>query len=157
GQDGARYIATVAGRGYTFVASVTAAAPLPAAKRTAASTTRSGRMIGREHDLSAVREILAAHQFVTIHGPGGIGKTTLGLAVASSKAGDVADDVCFVDLSLNAGGYTVADAVAAALGLVVRASDPTANILNFIRDRDMLLVLDSCEATIDEAAALAES
>src|SRR5262247_2003018 len=66
GQGGARYIATVAGRGYTFVASVVKAAAAPATKQTVASTTRAGRIIGREHDLNAVRELLAAHQFVTI-------------------------------------------------------------------------------------------
>ena len=62
-----------------------------------------------------------------------------------------------MDLSLNIGVHTVADALASALELIVRASDPTSNIVDFIRGREMLLLLDSCETTIGDAAALAES
>ena len=62
-----------------------------------------------------------------------------------------------MDLSLNIGVHTVADALAAALELIVRASDPTSNILDFLCGREMLLVLDSCETRIGDAAALAES
>jgi len=156
GQDGARYIVTVAGRGYTFTGSVPTVAAAPLA-RTTATLRRPDRVIGRELDIKAVKALLTEHQFVTIHGPGGIGKTTLGLTVASLKGSELADGVCFVDLSLNAGLHTVANAVASALGLIMRAGEPTAHVLNFIRNRNMLLVLDSCETTIDAAAALAES
>ena len=114
------------------------------------------RIFGRDNDINAVAELLAEHRFVTIYGPGGVGKTTLGLAVASAQSNAFSDGVCFVDLSLNVGVHTVADAVASALELVVSASDPTAIILDFIRGREMLLVLDSCETKIGDAAALAE-
>jgi predicted ATPase/DNA-binding winged helix-turn-helix (wHTH) protein len=157
GQDEARYIVNVAGRGYSFVASLAGATAAPAPSWIGAPPRRPARIIGREPDINAVGELLAEHRFVTVHGPGGVGKTTLGLAVASQQAHAVGDGVCFVDLSLNTGIHTVADALASALGLVVRARDPTANVIEFIRNRDMLLVLDSCEAMIDAAAALAES
>jgi predicted ATPase/DNA-binding winged helix-turn-helix (wHTH) protein len=156
GKDQARYIVNVAGQGYAFVGSVAAVAAAPARRWTGAPARRPSRIIGREADIQAVGELLAEHRFVTIHGPGGIGKTTLGLAVASLHADVMADGVCIVDSSLNTGVHTVADALASALGLVVRASDPTANVLAFIRNREMLLVLDSCEAMIDATAALAE-
>ncbi len=157
GQDQTRYIVNVPGRGYSFVASL-AGATAPASHTWAgAPPQRSTRIIGRDNDISAIAELIAEHRFVTIHGPGGVGKTTLGLAVASAQAHAFADGVCFVDLSLNIGVHTVADALASALELIVRASDPTASILDFIRGREMLLVLDSCETTIGDAAALAES
>jgi predicted ATPase/DNA-binding winged helix-turn-helix (wHTH) protein len=156
GKDQARYIVNVAGRGYTFVGSVAAAAAAPARPWTGAPGRRPSRIIGREPDIKAVGELLAEHRFVTIHGSGGIGKTTLGLAVASLQADAGAGGVCFVDLSLNTGVHTVADALASALGLTVRTSDPTASVLDFVRTREMLLVLDGCEAVIDAAAVLAE-
>ena len=98
------------------------------------------RVIGRERELIAVAELLAAHRFVTIHGAGGIGKTTLALAVIQAQALAGANDVCFVDLSLSTGAHSVADALASALGLMVRTDDPTASILDFTRDRKMILL-----------------
>ncbi|MEJ0040457.1 MAG: winged helix-turn-helix domain-containing protein [Gammaproteobacteria bacterium] len=157
GQDPTRYIVNVPGRGYSFVASLTGALA-PASPAWARDPPhRATRVIGRDNDIRAVAELIAGHRFVTLHGPGGVGKTTLGLAVAGAQAYAFADGVGFVDLSLNIGVHTAADALASVLGLVVRTSDPTANILDFIRGRAMLLVLDSCETTIGDAAALAES
>ena len=156
GQDQARYIVNVPGRGYSFVASLTEAVAPASPTWAGAPPQRSTRIIGRDNDIRAIAGLIAEHRFVTIHGPGGVGKTTLGLAVASAQAHAFADGVCFVDLSLNIGVHTVADALASALELIVRAT-PTANILDFIRGREMLLVLDSCETTIGDAAALAES
>jgi DNA-binding winged helix-turn-helix (wHTH) protein len=156
GQDQARYIVNVPGRGYSFVASLTGTVA-PASRIWARAPPRhSTGVIGRDNDINAVAEIVAQHRFVTVYGPGGVGKTTLGLAVASAQSRAFADGVCFVDLSLNVGVHTVADALASALELVVRASDPTGDILDFIRGRAMLLVFDSCETTIGDAAALAE-
>ncbi len=156
GQDQARYIVNVPGRGYSFVASVAGnKAPAPNAPG-GAPPQRSTRIIGRDNDSNAIAELLAAHRFVTIHGPGGVGKTTLSLAIASAQTLAFADGHCFVDLSLNIGVHTVADALAAALELIVNG-DPAASILDFMRGREMLLVLDSCETTIGDAAALAET
>ena len=157
GQDRARYIVNVPGRGYSFVASLTGAmAPAPRSC-TRAPPRPSTHVIGRDNDINAVAQLLVKHRFVTIHGPGGVGKTTLGLAIASTQSRTFSDGVCFVDLSLNVGVHTAADALASALELVVGSSDPTANILDLIRGRAMLLVLDSCETVIGDAAALAES
>src|SRR5262245_24552021 len=157
GQDQARYIVNVPGRGYCFVASLTGTIAPASRSWARALPPHSTRVIGRDRDIAAVAELVAEHRFVTIHGPGGVGKTTLGLAVANAQAHAFADGVCFVDLSLNIGVHTVADALASALELIARARDPTAAIVDFIRAREMLLVLDSCETTIGDAAALAES
>jgi predicted ATPase/DNA-binding winged helix-turn-helix (wHTH) protein len=157
GHDGARYIVNVPGRGYSFVGPLTGT-PAPASQSAAGAPPRSSRrIIGRDHDISAVVELIDVHRFVTIHGPGGVGKTTLALAVASAQASAFADGVCFVDLSLNIGAHSAADALASALELIVRVADPTANILDFLRERDVLLILDSCETRIGDVAALTES
>ena len=156
GGEQPRFILNVAGRGYMFVGSYSGGeAPLSRTWITA-PPTRPGRIIGRQPDIAAVSDLLTRHRLVTVHGPGGIGKTTLGLAVASLLAPAVDDGVCFVDLSLNADTGAVAHDLASALGLTVRANDPTANIVTFLRSRNLLLVLDGCEAKIDAAAALAE-
>lgn len=157
GEGHARYIVNIPGRGYSFVGSIAGAAAADPHDWASALPQRPARIIGRDEDLRAVAELVDAHRFVTIHGPGGVGKTTLGLAVANAQAQAFLDGVCFVDLSLNVGVHSVADALASGLELVVRASDPTANILEFVRDREMLIVLDSCETMIDAAASLAES
>jgi len=157
GQDQARYIVNIPGRGYSFVASLTGTSA-PAARTWArAPPQQSTRVIGRDQDINAVAELVAGHRFVTVYGPGGVGKTTLGLAVAKAQSRAFSEGVCFVDLSLSVGVHTVADALASALELVVGTGDSTANILEFIRGREMLLVLDSCETTIGDAAVLAES
>src|SRR5262245_15995200 len=117
GQDQARYIVNVVGRGYSFVASRAEAATPALENWPSALPRRATRIIGREHDINTVAELIAEHRFVTIHGPGGVGKTTLGLAVAASQVRAVADGVCFVDLSLHTRGHTVPDMLASALGL----------------------------------------
>ena len=156
GGDQPRFVLTVAGRGYMFVGSRSSAAPL-SLTWIPAPPPRPNRIIGRQPDIAAVIDLLARHRFVTVHGPGGIGKTTLGLAVASLRAPAVEHGVCFLDLSLNADAGGVAHELASALGLTVRANDPTANVVNFLRNRKTLLVLDGCEAKLDAAAVLAES
>ena len=156
GQDQTRYIVNVPGRGYSFVASLVGTMAPASHTWAGALPQRSTRIIGRDNDIRVIAELIAARRFVTIHGPGGVGKTTLGLAVANAQSHAFADGICFVDLSLNIGVHTVADALASALELIIR-SDPTASILDLIRGREMLLVLDSCETTIGDAAVLAES
>ena len=62
----------------------------------------------------------------------------------------------FFDLGPLSDPMLVPTAVASALGLMVQSDDPTPAIISFIRDKKMLLILDSCEHVIATAAALAE-
>ncbi len=164
GESGAtaRFIANVTGRGYSFVGRIESRAlspvrPPPPRDPAGALPRRATRMVGRENDLGAIRDLLAARRFVTIHGAGGIGKTTVGLAVAESVLGAHADGVRFIDLGMRPPGASAADALAATLGLFVQRQDATPNILAWLRGRRMLLVLDCCEHVIESAAALAEA
>src|SRR6516162_866523 len=89
GRGGRRYIATSAGQGYRFVAPVSvaqapAAAPLPAAptRQNHNLPQQLTRLIGRADAVSRIVARLQRHRLLSIVGPGGIGKTSVALAVA---------------------------------------------------------------------------
>ena len=89
GQGGNRYVVTVAGRGYNFVAPVSLEEPSPASPPAAIAPAALHnlpfavtRMIGRDEAVAALVSRLSRQRLVTIVGPGGIGKTTVALAVA---------------------------------------------------------------------------
>ncbi len=167
GKDGARYITNVPSRGYCFVApvqrSVLAPTPAPSSKpvlEKPASVSlphRLERMVGREDILKDLSARISSDRFVTLRGPGGIGKTTVAIALAHDMLTAFDGNVYFLDLGPLKDATLVASSVAAALGLVVHHADPTDSIIAFLRDRRLLLVLDSCEHVIDFVAALAEN
>ncbi|MET3995677.1 putative ATPase/DNA-binding winged helix-turn-helix (wHTH) protein [Bradyrhizobium sp. JR7.2] len=167
GKDGARYITNVPSRGYCFVAPVQRgernAAPALAPRapeRTAAPAAlphRLDRMIGRDDVLPELSARLLSDRFVTLRGPGGIGKTTVATALAHDMWQAFEGHVHFLEFGPLKDATLVASTVAAALGLVVHHDDPSGSIVNFLRGRRLLLILDSCEHVIDEVARLAEN
>jgi predicted ATPase len=163
GKAGARYITNVPSRGYCFVAPVHRSAPAPAPPPTVPGTTapvplphRLERMVGREDVLQELSERLLGDRFITLRGPGGIGKTTVAIALAHDMRTAFEGQVRFLDLGTLKDAALVAGAVASALGLVVHHADPTHGIIMFLRDRRLLLVLDNCEHVIEAVARLAE-
>jgi predicted ATPase/DNA-binding winged helix-turn-helix (wHTH) protein len=163
GIDGARYISNVPGRGYCFVAAIAAGDPGATAPAEPARLRRQQvprapvNMIGREAIVDYITANLLAYRFVTIHGPGGIGKTTVATSVASAESARFDDNVIFLDLATIKDASLVVGALASALGLLVDSSDPTPAILAMLRDMRALIVLDSCEHVIEQAAALSEN
>ena len=95
-------------------------------------------------------------RFVSIVGPGGVGKTTVAISVAHALVDGFHDAVFFIDLAALTDPQLVPTAVASALGLMVQTRDPLVGLLAFIGDKKILLVLDNCEHVIDVAATLAE-
>jgi len=162
GRDGARYIVNVPGRGYQFVAEAGPVAPAPPTpSEAAAEATRHLpasllHIIGRDETVASVAAQLRERRFVTIVGPGGIGKTTVALAVAENAGAGYRDGVRFVDLSLVTDLRLVPGAFASALGLAITAQNPIAGLTAGLAGRDMLIVLDNCEHVIEAAATLAE-
>src|SRR5690606_4199686 len=94
--------------------------------------------------------------FVSIIGPGGMGKTTVAICVAHTMLDAFGGAVYYVDLASVTDASVVPSAIASVLGLKVQVQDPKPSILAFFGARRALLVLDNCEHLIDETAALAE-
>jgi predicted ATPase/DNA-binding winged helix-turn-helix (wHTH) protein len=164
GRDGARYISNIAGRGYCFVAPVTrlsARQPVPVTgiattERVQMLPPRLTRMVGRDDTVRSLAEQLQMRRFVSIVGPGGVGKTTVAISVAHAMNDEFRDAAFFIDLATLTDPQLVPTAVASALGLMMQTQDPLAGLLAFVGDRKILLVLDNCEHLIGVAAALAE-
>jgi predicted ATPase/DNA-binding winged helix-turn-helix (wHTH) protein len=162
GKAGARYVTNVPSRGYCFVAPLRRSAPalapsVPEKAPPVSLPHRLERMVGREDILQELSDRLPSERFITLRGPGGIGKTTVAIALAHELWTAFDGQVRFLDLGTLKDAALVAGTVASALGLVVHHADPTDSIINFLRDRRLLLVLDSCEHVIEVVARLAES
>jgi predicted ATPase/class 3 adenylate cyclase len=111
-------------------------------------------LIGREQAVQAVVALLTSAdiRLVTLTGPGGIGKTRLGLQVAAELTGDYADGVYVVELAPISDPGLVAGRITQTLGLVDTSGRPLLDLLvERLRDRRMLLVLDNFEQVLDGA------
>ena len=120
------------------------------------------RLIGRDRLLGELRATLGTARTVTITGPGGVGKTRLAVEVAhsidrESDGIDGFDVVAFCELAAVGRGDEVVPAVATTLGVESRSDIPLeSRLVEALRGRRVLLVLDNCEHVIDAAAALVE-
>ena len=157
---GRRYIANVPGRGYSFVVPVTSLSSPTSGDFKPSSRSRLParlmRMLGRRDALAAIQMKLAEQKFVTIVGPGGIGKTTVAVAVAHEMSATFNGQVHFVDLSALGGASLVAPAVAAALGVTVQTNNVVPALIDRLQERPTLIIFDCCEHLIDGASAVAE-
>ncbi|ONG56002.1 hypothetical protein BKE38_07235, partial [Pseudoroseomonas deserti] len=158
GQGLERAILSIAGRGYCFVAPVQTDAVPPAAAdkpvgRLPPLPERLAPVIGQAATIAALAAELGRRRLVTLTGSGGIGKTTLAVAVARAAG----LEVCFVDLGSLADPARLPSRLAAALELGAGGGDLLGAVATALQDRPLLLLLDSCEAVIDAAAAAAET
>lgn len=160
---GATYVTNVTGQGYCFVAPVTRsqadALPAGIASRTDLPNglpSRPMRMVGRDATEQLVRTDLLQHRFVTIAGPGGMGKTTVAVSVAHAMLPAFEGAARFIDLAPVSEDAYVSSTLAATFGIPGHSGDAASGIVNFLRDKRMLLVLDSCEHVVGAVAELAE-
>jgi hypothetical protein len=111
--------------------------------------------VGRQAEINKLRAALAGNRLVTLTGAGGVGKTRLAVRVAAELAGEFGDGVCYVDLAPITHPDVVPVTVTRALGLPDQPGQSTMDTLAwFLRDRDVLMVLDNCEHLLDASAAL---
>jgi DNA-binding winged helix-turn-helix (wHTH) protein len=161
-----RYIANVPGQGYCFVAQITrgtAASPArspefpDAARKRLALPPKLDRMVGREEIVRSIGANLIAERFLTIIGPGGMGKTTVAVAVAHAMLDEFDNAVCFVDIGAVTDPNLVAATIASSLGLAAQTTDVLPTLLEYLRTLRILLVLDNCEHVVDTMATIAET
>ena len=174
-RTGVRHIATVPQRGYSLVTPVrrqrrsAAQADLdndifdqilspavPARAAMGALPAVLTRVIGRNEAVDAVMRTLPTRRFVSLVGPGGMGKTTTALVAASRLASRYRDGACFVDLGALSDPDRVPEAVAAALGIRSHTANGLHDIGGRLASTSMLILLDNCEHVVAAAAAMAE-
>jgi predicted ATPase len=163
GQAGQRYIITVAQRGYSFVAPYSlehiehppgSAASVPSGHNL---PVRRTRMIGRQSLVDSLVVQLSRQRFITLVGPGGIGKTTVALRVAEQLIGRYRDGIRLLDLAPINDPAMITVHLATLLELSLHDAEPMSGLAAFLRDRQMLLVIDNCEHLVDAIALLSES
>ncbi|MBS7536691.1 winged helix-turn-helix domain-containing protein [Ancylobacter sonchi] len=163
GQDGRHYIANIARRGYSFVAEVTFtdiadrdAVQSPSVRQNLPLNLTP--VLGREAAVAAICAELAHRRFVSVVGPGGVGKTTVALDAARAALAqeDAAgpDAVVLVELAQISDPALVENTVASAIGVTLGLGPvELSERLPFERG---LLILDNCEQVAGAAAAVAE-
>ncbi len=180
GVQGARYIASVAGRGYCFVEPVTkpVAGNLSVEEGTKpvevdGSNTQSRpgtlqgadkgqrllpaceqRLVGRDSNLEELDQAIRQERLVTVLGPGGVGKTSVAITVARRIEGF--DTIHFVDFSTIVDPDCVLPTVASAICVGAEARDTTLErLIGHVSARCSLIILDNCEHVIGAVAEIA--
>jgi predicted ATPase/DNA-binding winged helix-turn-helix (wHTH) protein len=158
-----RCVRNVPGRGYCFAAPVERLAD--ANERVSNSGPflakshlpgRASTIVGRFDSIETLTRELSKRRLVTIAGPGGIGKTTLAIVTAETLRSSFPNGVFFVDLAPIADPSLVISAVTTAFGTALRADDPLSGIVDFLRNKRVLVVLDNCEQVVEAVARLAD-
>jgi predicted ATPase/DNA-binding winged helix-turn-helix (wHTH) protein len=163
GRAGERYIANLSGRGYVFVAPVTREHRLPATAPPSETDEADNlpaqltRVVGRDSVISALTTQLARRRFLTIVGPGGIGKTTVAIAVADQARASYQNGSWYVELAPLTDPDLLPSTLCAVLRMSLSGGNPLSVLTAWLRDKHLLFVLDNCEHVIGAAAALAET
>jgi predicted ATPase/DNA-binding SARP family transcriptional activator/DNA-binding CsgD family transcriptional regulator len=113
--------------------------------------------VGREREMAEAKRLIPTTRLLTLAGAGGSGKTRLAIEVAGDLVGAYPDGVWMAELASLAEPGLVAQEVVGVLGVAERPGEAPAETLgNYLRSKEMLLVLDNCEHLIEAAARLVE-
>ena len=111
--------------------------------------------IGRRRELAELRKKLTAARLVSLVGPGGVGKTRLAIRIGADLRRRFRDGAWLVELAEVRDPALIGNATLAALHLRDQAAtEPRALLLSFLRDKELLLLVDNCEHVIGAAAVL---
>lgn len=156
------YIATVSGRGYRFIVPVAVRSGHGSSVEAVASPqgqnlpAGAARVFGRADEIATILADLRRSRLVSIVGAGGVGKTTVAIAVAETFVGVTEDGVWMVDLATLTDPAMVPVAVAAAIGLRTPRAQVLDLLCDHLRERRMVLVFDNCEHVVEAAADCAD-
>jgi non-specific serine/threonine protein kinase len=115
-------------------------------------------LVGRVREVADVQTLLEGARLVTLTGAGGVGKTRLALAVAAELVVQYADGVWLAELAALADPALVSQAVAGVLGLREEPNHPIlATLIDHLKGKHLLLVLDNCEHLVGACADLASA
>lgn len=161
GNHGAEYVATVTGRGYRFVERVQLGEdqqPSPPASPTTEISSNNlaiatTRILGRADAIESISLELLKSRLVSIVGPGGVGKTTVAIAIAERCLARFPDGVWIVDLALIEDAALLPSVIAIALGSSGQRPNTIDALCELLKGRELLLLLDSCEHIVDAAAS----
>jgi predicted ATPase/DNA-binding XRE family transcriptional regulator len=114
--------------------------------------------IGRERELAEIIKLTRKYRLITLSGPGGVGKTRLSIKVGEQVLGDYADGVWLVELASLSDPVLLTQTVIKPFGIAAQTKTSPAEILiNFLRAKAILLVLDNCEHLLEACAQLADT
>ena len=114
--------------------------------------------IGREKEQAEILQWIGRHRLVTLTGSGGVGKTRISLKVGGQVLEEYANGVWLVELAPLSDPELLPQTVASALGIVMQStSSHTELLINFLRPKTALLILDNCEHLLDASAQLADT
>ena len=162
------FVGFTPGRGYRFEAGEPEPQPClaPPPEHTTGEAVAPSRhnlpirikpFFGRDEALRRLTDHLPLHRLVTIVGPGGIGKTTLALAGAEAVVQSYENGIRLVDLAGLSDARLITAGMAMTLGISLMSPDPVDDLVKFLRDKQMLIVLDNCEHLVEAAASLVET
>jgi predicted ATPase/DNA-binding SARP family transcriptional activator len=115
--------------------------------------------VGRQHELAELARLLAdpAARLITLVGPGGIGKTRLALQSAADQRGLFAHGVAFIPLAAVVAAERIVPAITEALGCTLYgSSEPKVQLLHYLHEKQLLLVLDNVEQLLDGVGLMIE-
>ena len=171
--DGGRYLLTVAGRGYRFVAPVERESADPPGTLTASVLDQPGTaapatpnnlpqqltsLIGREGDLAEIKARLNSHRLLTLTGSGGVGKTRLAIEAGGAVLDNYPDGVWLAELAPLSDAQLVTSIIGDVLGVSLSVATAAIETLtSALKDKQLLLIIDNCEHVIAEAARVTEA
>jgi predicted ATPase/class 3 adenylate cyclase/Tfp pilus assembly protein PilF len=113
--------------------------------------------VGREQEVAAIKRALAATRFVTLTGIGGAGKTRLAMRVARDLVEAYRDGAWWVELAERRGRISLLRAIGEALGMRDEPGHPVQDtVAEALRARQLLLVMDNCEHTVEACAMVVD-
>ncbi len=115
-------------------------------------------LVGRDNDIVELAGLIADHRLVSVVGPGGLGKTRLVVEYGMAHASRWDDGIWFVDLASVGDPSGIAQAVAGAVGApIADRSDAWVAVVDHLRDRTTVVIMDNCEHLAPGASAYIEA